>query len=182
MDDLEIVSLLKAKEPEGINAAQEKYGGLLKRLAGRIVYDNRDAEECVNDALFKLWQVIPPKEPESLGAFLSVMVRQNALDRRRRQTAQKRGGCEYELSLDELGDCVSGTETMPDTGLADSISRYLSTLSVEMRSAFLKRYFAAESIREIASELDCSEQKVKSMLFRMRKGLKNHLIKEEFEV
>ena len=71
---------------------------------------------------------------------------------------------------------------MPDTGLADSISRYLSTLSVEMRSAFLKRYFAAESIREIASELDCSEQKVKSMLFRMRKGLKNHLIKEEFEV
>lgn len=182
MEDHEIVELLQQRDPAGVRAAQEKYGELLRRLAGRILFDARDAEECVNDALLRIWQVIPPNKPDSLGAFLSVVVRQNALDRRRRQTAEKRGGTEYDLSLDELQDCVGGTDDVSDIALTDALNRYLRTLSVPMRSAFLRRYFSAESVREIAKSLGCSEQKIKSMLFRCRKGLKKFLIREGFEV
>ena len=182
MEDCEIVGLLLGRDPLGVQAVEEKYGGMLKRLAERILFDVRDAEECVIDTLLRIWQVIPPHKPESLGAFLNVLVRQNALDYRRHQTAEKRGGTEYDLSLDELEDCVGGNEDVSDIALTDALNRYLRTLSLPMRSAFLRRYFAAESIREISKALRCSEQRVKSMLFRARKGLRKYLMKEGFEV
>lgn len=183
MEDHEIVELLQARDSAAIRAVQERYGKLLARLAGRIVYDSRDAEECVNDALLQMWNAIPPHEPSSLGAFLCVIVRQNALDRRRRQTAEKRGGTEYDVSLDELVECVSGGgEEVSAAVLTDAINRYLCTLSPPMRAAFLRRYFAAEPIREIAKALRCSESKVKSMLFRARKGLRSYLEQEGFDL
>jgi RNA polymerase sigma-70 factor (ECF subfamily) len=182
LEDHEIVELLLRRDPEGVRAAQEKYGELLKRLAGRILFDPRDVEECVNDCFLRIWQVIPPNKPDSLGAFLNVVVRQNALDRRRRQTAEKRGGTEFDLSLDELEDCVGRTDNVSNIALTDALNRYLRTLSVPMRSAFLKRYFSAEPIKEIAKALSCSESKIKGMLFRCRKGLKKFLIREGFDV
>lgn len=182
MEDYEIVELLLKRDPAGIRYAQEKYGEMLRRLAGRILYDARDVEECLNDALLRVWQVIPPNKPDSLGAFLNVVVRQNALDRRRRQTAEKRGGTEFDLSLDELEDCVGRRDDVSNIALTDALNRYLRTLSVPMRSAFLKRYFSAEPIKEIAKALSCSESKIKSMLFRCRKGLKKFLIREGFDV
>lgn len=182
MEDQEIVALLLARDSGGVRAAQEKYGALLRRMAGRILYDARDAEECVNDAFLRLWNAVPPHEPESLGAFLSVLTRQNALDRRRRLTAEKRGGTEYDLSLDELAECVGGAEEVSTAALTEAIEAYLRTLSPEMRAAFLRRYFAAEPVREIAKALRCGESKVKSMLFRARNGLRSYLKKEGFDV
>ena len=182
MEDHEIVELLLRRDPEGVRAAQEKYGELLKRLAGRILFDSRDVEECINDSFLRIWQVIPPNKPDSLGAFLSVVVRQNALDRRRRQTAEKRGGTEFDLSLDELEDCVGRTDDVSNIALTDALNRYLRALSMPMRSVFLRRYFSAEPIKEIAKALGCSESKIKSMLFRCRKGLKKFLIREGFDV
>ena len=182
MEDHEIVELLLKRDPAGVRAAQEKYGEQLKRLAGRILFDPRDVEECVNDCFLRIWQVIPPNKPDSLGAFLNVIVRQNALDRRRRQTAEKRGGTEYDLSLDELQDCVGRTDDVSNIALTDALNRYLRTLSVPMRSVFLQRYFSAEPIKEIAKALGCSESRIKGMLFRCRKSLKKFLIREGFEV
>lgn len=182
MEDREIVALLLARDSSGVRAAQEKYGAWLRKLTGRILYDARDAEECVNDAFLKLWNAVPPHEPESLGAFLSVLARQNALDRRRRLSAEKRGGTEYDLSLDELAECVGGAEEVSTAALTEAIEAYLRTLSPEMRAVFLRRYFASESVREIAQALRFGESKVKSMLLRARNGLRSYLEKEGFDV
>ena len=185
MEDHKILALLNCRDTSAVDAMQEKYGALLRALAGRILYDARDAEECVNDALLQAWRVIPPQQPRSLPAFLSVLVRQGALDRRRRQTAEKRGGTEYDLSLDELADCVDGKEadlSLNELALAQAIEGYLRTVSETMRSAFIRRYFAAESVAEIAEALHCSQSKIKSMLLRTRNGLRSYLEKEGFDL
>ena len=183
MEDHEILALLFRRDAAAVDAMQEKYGALLRALAGRILYDPRDAEECLNDALLQAWHVIPARQPRSLPAFLSVLVRQGALDRRRRQTAEKRGGTAYDLSLDELSDCVGGTETdLSELALTQAIEAYLRTVSPAMRSAFLRRYFAAEPLAEIAAALHCSQSRVKSMLLRARNGLRAYLEKEGFDL
>ena len=183
MEDHEILALLARRDAAAVDAMQEKYGALLRALARRILYDARDAEECVNDALLQAWHVIPPQQPRSLPAFLSVLARQGALDRRRRQTAEKRGGTEYDLSLDELADCVGGKEAdLSELALTQAIEGYLRTISAAMRSAFVRRYFAAESVTEIAAALHCSQSKVKSMLLRTRNGLRSYLKKEGFDL
>ncbi len=112
-----------------------------------------------------------------------MLARQGALDRRRRQTAEKRGGTEYDLSLDELADCVGGKEAdLSELALTQAIEGYLCTISAAMRSAFVRRYFAAESVTEIAAALHCSQSKVKSMLLRTRNGLRSYLKKEGFDL
>ena len=69
-------------------------------------------------------------------------------------------------------DEIEGRET------AAAINRFLETLDAESRKIFVRRYFWAEPVKELAGNLNISEGKVKSQLFRMRAKLKMHLEKE----
>ena len=69
MDDREIIALFWGRNEEALAAVQEKYGGMMLRLAGRILASPEDAEEAVNDALLDAWQAIPPHKPEHLMPF-----------------------------------------------------------------------------------------------------------------
>ena len=47
---------------------------------------------------------------------------------------------------------------------------------------FVGRYFYMDSLKEVAAYYGLSESKVKSMLYRMRLGLKTYLTQEGFNV
>ena len=64
--------------------------------------------------------------------------------------------------------------------LAASNSAYLWSLPEEMRYVFLWRYFFLDSIPEIARRQGASVSKIKSMLHRVRQGLKSYLEKEGY--
>ena len=59
-----------------------------------------------------------------------------------------------------------------------SINRFLETLDTESRKKLVHRYFWTDPVKELAGNLNISEGKVKSQLFRMRAKLKMHLEKE----
>ena len=58
------------------------------------------------------------------------------------------------------------------------MNRWLRGVSAEKRRVFLRRYWYAASVREIAEACGMSEGKVKSLLWRARRELKRHLEKE----
>ena len=105
-------------------------------------------------------------------AFLSRLTRQGAIDRYRRDGAQKRGAREYLLSLEELGDAVGG----------EADERYLRTLSPRERGVFLARYFYVDPLADVARQYGTSIGAVKSLLYRTRQGLRAHLEQEGFTV
>ena len=108
---------------------------------------------------------------------------EECIDRLRAREADKRGGGEYLLSLEELSECVGGTEAAFDEGaLTDAMGEYLQTLTPETRWMFLRRYFDFESIQDIARAANCTQSKVKSTLARARKGLRAYLKKEGFDL
>ncbi len=183
MEDKRIVELFWQRSDDAVAETQRVYGKRLTAQALRILGSAQDAEECVNDALLRAWNTIPPHRPEALGAFLAKIVRGLAIDRLRAREAGKRGGGEYLLSLEELSQCVGGTDTAFEQGaLTDAVGEYLRTLSPEARWMFLRRYFDFESIQEIARAANCTQSKVKSTLARARKGLRAHLEKEGFDL
>lgn len=106
MDEAEILAHLLSRDERGLQAAQERYGSRLKGLAQRIA-GAETAEECINDALLAAWNAIPPLRPRSLYAYLCRLTRNAALNRFASQSAQKRGGTEAALSLDELAELLS---------------------------------------------------------------------------
>ena len=71
-----------------------------------------------------------------------------------------------------------GTGKRPHGRLGEALNRFLRGLGEEPRRFFLRRYWYAESIREVAQACGVSESKVKMSLHRTRKKLREFLQKE----
>lgn len=182
MQDSQIVGLYFERSEQAISQTAEKYGNFCNTIAYNILHNLQDSEECVNDTYLRAWNTIPPKKPEKLSTFLGRITRNLALDKYRRYSAQKRGGSETELVLDELENCVSSLESTDDSidelELAETINSFLSSLSSESRKIFVRRYWYVCTIKEIANDYDLSESKVKMLLMRSRNQLREILEKE----
>ena len=184
MEDLKIIELLFERKESAIAETERKYGRYLLKIAYNILFDTEDSEECVNDTYMKAWNTIPPQNPKILRTFLGKITRRLAIDVFRKKHAEKRGNSEFALSLSELDECIpdkfSAEKEFEYNQLTESINRFLASLSKENRDIFVCRYFYSDSIKEIASFFGTSEAKIKSSLFRSRKILKEHLLKEGF--
>lgn len=185
MDDAAIVSLYWQRNEDAIRETKGKYGAYLGKIAWNILANREDSEESVNDTYLHAWNSMPPQKPEILSTYLGKLTRQLSIDLYRRRNRVKRGGSEYALSLTELEDCVSGVTTEEEVEvhlLAEALGLYLRGLSPETRTAFLRRYYFMDSLREIAAGQGFTESKVKSMLYRARQGLREYLEKEGFSI
>ena len=186
MEDSRITELFTLRDESAVTEAESKYGGYCRTLALNILGNDADAEETVSDALFRLWQAIPPEKPKSLGAYFAKITRNIALNRIERSGAKKRGSGELPLVLDELDYCVpssQSTETAVDARqLTELINRFLSSQKATARIIFLKRYWYMRPISEIAAETGFSESKVKVTLMRTRGALREYLSREDFNV
>ena len=117
-----------------------------------------------------------------MAAFLGKITRNLSLDVYRHYSADKRGGGEMSIALEELGDCVSSLGSLDDYAdemvLVDTLNRFLASLSVEHRKIFMRRYWYISSVKEIADDYGITESKVKMSLLRSRNQLKAVLEKE----
>ena len=66
--------------------------------------------------------------------------------------------------------------------LTAEIAAFLRTLPEEKRRIFVDRYFSLVPIRELAKKNGCSEERIKSLLLRLRRALAVHLEKEGFDL
>ena len=186
MEDREIVALFWARKQEAVPAAAEKYGNCCAALARRILSSAEDSEECVNDTYLRAWEAIPPNRPEKLGAFLCKLTRNLAFSRWRREHAEKRGGGETALVLEELGEIVSGGEdaaaVLDRRELLRAIEDYLRGLDRKKREMFLRRCWYAQSVGEIARDYGMTAGAVTMALGRIRQGLREDLRERGFEL
>ncbi len=186
MEDREIVALYWQRDQTAIQETQRKFGRYLTDIIRRILPSPEDGEEIVNDTCLRAWNSIPPQRPDSLSAYLGKIARRLSIDVLRARGREKRMASAYAVSLSELDDCVPGAaaaeERLDLSLLADAVNAYLRTLSPEARNVFIARYFYMDSLKELAAHSGMSVSKVKSMLYRVRLGLKAYLTKEGFTV
>ena len=186
MEDGRIIDLYWAREETAIAETDKKYGNYCRSLSMRILNSREDSEECVNDTWLRAWDSMPPGRPSCLCAFLGKITRNLSISRWRKNHAGKRGSGEMQLVLTELEDCIpsvgSVEEELEGKELAASIDRFLKSLGEESRNIFVRRYFYLDSVREVADRFGVSESKVKSLLFRLRNRLREHLEKEGIEL
>ena len=183
MDDAEILRLLTARDERGLKALREQYAQSCRKIALQYV-SAEDADEVLDDVLLGAWNAIPPQKPENLFGFLAALTKNIAVSRCRKQAAAKRGAGESPAPLDELADCIPGTQNVEqhveERQLADALNRFLSGLPKEMRAVTVLRYTEQQTVAEIAAAFGISESKVKSILYRARKKLRRFLEKEEW--
>ena len=111
MEDRDIVTLYWQRDQEAIRQTDRQYGRYLSSIAFHILADREDSRETVNDTYLRAWDSMPPHRPQVLSTYLGRITRQLSIDRWRARGRVKRGGSQYALSLEELGDCLSGAAT-----------------------------------------------------------------------
>lgn len=186
MEDEQIVALYWDRDEAAISRTEEKYDRYLTKIAMNILASREDSRESVNDTYLAAWNSMPTQRPQVLSAYLAKLTRRISIDRFRYRSRDKRRWSEYALSLEELGDCVSGGNTTEEILnarlLADAIGVFLRLQSEECRTVFLGRYYFLDSLREIAGYCGMTESKVKTLLYRTRIALKEYLEKEGFDL
>ncbi len=145
MDDQMIILLYWKRDEKAIAETEAKYGDYCYSIAYRILDNNEDAEESVNDTYNAAWNSMPPHRPSVLSSFLGKITRRIAIDKFRYRTAQKRGGGEMPLALDELLDCVASDEAIDKElerqRLSDIINRFVLSLPTAEKRCFFVAIF-----------------------------------------
>ena len=184
MDDKSIVDLYLNRNEEAITHTDEKYGRYCFCIAYNILTNREDAEESVSDTYMAAWNAIPPRRPSVLSTFLGKITRHISIDRWRARSAEKRGGGELPLALEELNDCIAGMQNVEMEYERKEISRaylkFLDALPITERRVFLCRYWYVDSIEMIAERFGFSQSKVKTMLHRTRSKLRKQLAEEGY--
>lgn len=185
MEDEKIVDLFFERSEQAIRELDKKYGKLCRRLSRNIVNNAQDAEECVSDAYLGAWNAIPPARPNPLPGYLCKIVRNISLKAYHSKGAAKRNSA-YTVAMEEIEGCLADPNTVESAveaeELAQIIARFLDTLTAENRVIFMRRYWFADSCREIAGLVGLTEKNVTVRLTRIRQKLKEYLIKKEGSV
>ena len=185
MDDSKIVALFFERSEQAIVELSKKYGAVCHRVAENILNDRLDAEECVNDAYLGVWNTVPPQKPDPLLSYVCRIVRNLALKKYHRNTAQKRNSI-YDVALEEIAGCLPASFSVEDEVAAKEtaglINSFLGTLDPQSRIMFVRRYWHADSIEDLAALFHKSRHYISVRLSRIRKALKQYLETEGISV
>ena len=179
MNDSEIVNLYWKRSEQAVVETAKKYGKYCHTIAYNILENTEDSEECVNDTYLSAWRTIPPKKPSVLRTFLGRLTRNISIDLFRKKHADKRdSGNAYSL-LDELSECVSGTDNVFDDldakEISGMISSFLGSIKETDRIIFVLRYWYGYPVDDISKKTGLSTNNVSVRLSRTRKALADHL-------
>ena len=182
IEDEKIIDLFFNRSEKAIQELDIKYGKVCHKLSYNILNNKQDAEECVNDAYLGAWNAIPPTRPNPLLSYIVKIVRNISLKIYWRKEAAKRSG-HYKIALEEIEGYITDQKTVEDEiearELARIIEEFLDTLTVENRVIFMRRYWFADSCKDIAELVGISEKNISVRLTRIREKMKQYLIERE---
>lgn len=180
MEEESIIKLFFERSEKAIEVVQHQYGPLCRGIARNLLGSDQDVEECLNDTWHVLWNAIPPKRPENLGAYTAKITRNLAMKRLTHMNAEKRMA--VTVSYEELSQCIPAGQTpeelLEGKELILLLDRFLKKLDADSRDMFLRRYWFFDSVGQIAKGFGISETRVSTKLYRIRKKLKDFLAKE----
>ena len=152
-----------------------KYTNYLYTTVTNMSYGNlssEDIEEIISDVFFIFWKNKKKFDTsKKLNLYLAGIAK-NLIKSKYRKIHINRNIEDYESLLVDNYDISYNYEQMEKTRI---IEDSLNCMQKEDKDMFVLYYYFSKSIKEIANELNCSEFKIKSKLFRIRKKIKTNL-------
>ena len=184
MEDQGIIDLFFERSEQAITETDKKYGGYCYAIAYNILSSREDSEESVSDTYLETWKVIPPYRPKYFFAFLASICRHISLNRLDWKLAAKRKADVVSLA-EEMELCIpdaSHERALRGKEIGQLLDTFLESLPRDSRMIFLRRYWYADTISEIARRYGMTESKVKMQLHRTKEKLRAFLEKEGIRV
>lgn len=177
--DEKIIDMYQERNPNAIQETDEKYGALLRNVAYNILSDALDCEECQNDTYFDVWNAIPSARPTAFSAFIVQIMRRTAIDRYRKKSSKRRVPSQLTLSIEDLENSICNSLSIEEAYEAKEIGKmvndYVASLNDRQRYIFIDRYYMAESVEKIASDLAIPVKTAYLEIGKIKKGLRKYL-------
>lgn len=181
MEDKDIIQLYFDRNEQAISETDSKYGKLCRKMATNILYNEQDSEECVNSSYLKLWNAIPPQNPDSLCAYLCAIIRNTAMTVLKKRSAYGKSEQMTEL-MEIIPDRQDIEKEYDEKQTARLINEYLKTAPRKSRDVFVLRYYCNMSIAEVAGSLKMNEITVRTRLSRIRQSLRKFLKENGYDI
>jgi RNA polymerase sigma-70 factor (ECF subfamily) len=162
----ELVELAKAGDMQSFQKLVEVNSGKMYAVAFRILHNKELAEDCVQEAFLKMYLKLDTfKQQSKFSTWLYSVTVNEALDILRKNAKHRNGS---EVDFDQM---VSGESNSPEkavwvNNLGEVARNAVSTLSGDVRVAFILRHYEERSIKEITQILGINESTAKSRIFR----------------
>jgi RNA polymerase sigma-70 factor, ECF subfamily len=148
--DEDLAVAFAAHDRSAFSEAYRRYASLLYSAAYNVLGNGEEAQDCVADAIARLWRAPHAYSSArgSLRSFLVVCVRNEAISRRRRhgrKTRLERRLAAMPAEHDEI--------RLADPIERDRVRRALLELAPEQRAALTLAYYEGMTQTEIAAEL-----------------------------
>lgn len=176
MDLQKIIQKIKAGDQNAFRHLVEKHQQYAFRLAFRILCNEEEAKDMVQESFIKIWKNIDKYDTKmKFTSWMYKIVTNSALDRMRVLKRQ------IGIRLDQVSDLIiSNSSGNPNTQLdnnelAQIITTLAHGLSEKQRLVFVMRDLEGFSSEETQEILELAETSVKSNLYHARKAIKEKL-------
>ena len=176
MTEQTIIRKMRAKDPAALEALMDCYIPYVSAVVWNILrfsMQPEDAEEVVSDVFLTAWNQAEDLQSGKVKAWLAAVARNKAKSRLRSIVTV------IPLEDDLL---VLPEQENPESELTRTEERFLVNWAVndlpeQDKEIFLRHYYHAQTVREIAEEMDLNESTIKTKLRRGRAKLKEILTK-----
>lgn len=200
MDDVEVIGLIRQKDPQAMDALIRRYRGLVKREARKLYLIGSDEEDLIQEGMIGLFQAIrdyDPKEKSSFASFAKLCVTRQmysavtASNRKKHQPLNTYVSLDSPVFVDGYSESGDREQTMEDMIYADEENTnpekiildreqviMIESVIVERLSSYekkvLKLYLEGQSYDDIAEALSKTRKAVDSAIQRIRRKISLH--------
>jgi RNA polymerase sigma-70 factor, ECF subfamily len=181
MDEAAVVARVKAGEKEAFRLLVERYSRDIFQLAYRIMGNEHDAEEVVQDTFLRCYRSLSSFESRSsFRTWIYRIATNRCYDRLRQRKLEPQPFPDDLESGDSVIDLVPSENPGPERHLlskeiGERLRRVVGQLSASERTAFVLRHFEGRSLEEIASVLDITVNSAKNTVYRAVQKLRSEL-------
>ena len=179
MQEEVILQKMQSGDPAGLEALMERYIPYVSKVVWNILRNaipTEDGEEVVSDVFLTAWRQAKDLRPGAVKAWLAAVARNRAKSRLRK------AGRELPLKEDVLE--IPGPDDPPnDLEQAEErrlVRQAVDALPGQDREIFLRYYYYAQTVQEIAEQMGMNGSTVKTRLHRGRTKLKQTLTGEGY--
>ena len=179
MQEEAMIEKIRAGNPAGLEALMDRYIPYVSAVVWNILRNTmpaEDGEEVVSDVFLAAWRKPDALQPGSVKAWLGAVARNKAKNRLR-QISRTLPLEEDALDIPAPDDPPGDLERAEERQL---VRRAVDALPGPDREIFLRHYYYAQTVQEIASHMGLNESTIKTRLRRGRIKLKDTLTREGF--
>lgn len=174
----EIIIRIKKGDQAAFRSLVEEYRQQAFSMAFRILCDEEEARDVVQDSFIKIWQKIETFDmKEKFSTWLNKIVANSAIDRLRQIKRHKLVNLDKAINtIDHFNLDITQTE-IENKETARLITWISEGLPEKQKIIFILRDLQGVDSSEVQQILDLSETSVKSNLYHARRAIREKLLK-----